>query len=67
METNPASGGLVLGGRRHRGAETCGLLTYHFVDSATTALVHGMTVVTRNIDDFATTGVPLLNPWEASR
>lgn len=31
---------------------------------AATALVHGMTVVTRNIADFATTGVPLLNPWE---
>ena len=34
---------------------------------AATALVHGMTVVTRNIDDFEATGVPLLNPWEASR
>ena len=34
---------------------------------AATALVHGMTVVTRNIDDFVATGVPLLNPWEASR
>ncbi len=31
---------------------------------AATALVHRMTVVTRNIADFATTGVPLLNPWE---
>jgi predicted nucleic acid-binding protein len=31
---------------------------------AATALVHGMTVVTRNIADFAATGVPLLNPWE---
>lgn len=30
---------------------------------AATALVHGMTVVTRNIDDFALTDVPLLNPW----
>ena len=30
---------------------------------AATALVHGMTVVTRNIDDFTATGVPLLNPW----
>ncbi len=33
---------------------------------AATALVHGMTVVTRNIADFAATGVPLLNPWEGS-
>ena len=30
---------------------------------AATALVHGMTVVTRNIGDFQATGVPLLNPW----
>jgi predicted nucleic acid-binding protein len=32
---------------------------------AATALVHGMTVVTRNTADFAATGVALLNPWEA--
>jgi predicted nucleic acid-binding protein len=32
---------------------------------AATALVHGMTVVTRNVADFAPTGVPLLNPWDA--
>jgi predicted nucleic acid-binding protein len=31
---------------------------------AATALVHGMTVVTRNLADFAATGVPLLNPWD---
>ncbi|MDR2196214.1 MAG: type II toxin-antitoxin system VapC family toxin [Gallionellaceae bacterium] len=31
---------------------------------AATALVHGMTVVTRNVEDFARTGVPLINPWE---
>ncbi len=30
---------------------------------AATALVHGMTVVTRNVADFEPTGVPLLNPW----
>lgn len=30
---------------------------------AATALVHGMTVVTRNVADFASTGVRLLNPW----
>lgn len=30
---------------------------------AATALVHGMTVVTRNVADFAPTGVPILNPW----
>jgi predicted nucleic acid-binding protein len=33
---------------------------------AATALVHGMTVVTRNITDFKMTGVPLLNPWDVS-
>ncbi len=31
---------------------------------AATALVHGMTVVTRNTADFASTGVLMLNPWE---
>ena len=30
---------------------------------AATALVHGMTVVTRDTADFAPTGVPLLDPW----
>ena len=30
---------------------------------AATALVHGLTVVTRNIADFEATGVGLLNPW----
>ena len=32
---------------------------------AATALVHGMTVVTRNVADFSPTGVAVLNPWEA--
>lgn len=31
---------------------------------AATALVHGMTVVTRNLADFAPTGVATLNPWD---
>jgi toxin FitB len=30
---------------------------------AATALVHGMTVVTRNVADFQPTGVTLINPW----
>ena len=30
---------------------------------AGTALVHGMTVVTRNVADFEPTGVLILNPW----
>ena len=32
---------------------------------AATALVHGMTVVTRNVADFEPTGVTTLNPWRA--
>jgi hypothetical protein len=31
---------------------------------AATALVHRMTVVTRNVEDYAPTGVETLNPWE---
>jgi predicted nucleic acid-binding protein len=31
---------------------------------AATALVHGMTVVTRNVRDFESTGVEVLNPWQ---
>lgn len=31
---------------------------------AATALVHGMTVVTRNVADFEPTGVAVLNPWD---
>jgi toxin FitB len=34
---------------------------------AATALVHGMTVVTRNAADFKPTGVTLINPWEVSQ
>ena len=30
---------------------------------AATALVHGMTVVTRNVADFEPTGVVIINPW----
>ncbi|MGE0283111.1 MAG: type II toxin-antitoxin system VapC family toxin [Rhizobiaceae bacterium] len=30
---------------------------------AATAIVHDMTVVTRNVADFASTAVRLLNPW----
>lgn len=33
---------------------------------AATALVHGMTVVTRNVEDFKPTGVLITNPWEVS-
>jgi len=30
---------------------------------AATALVYGMTLVTRNVSHFERTGVPILNPW----
>lgn len=33
---------------------------------AAAALVHGMTVVTRNLADFTPSGVGLLNPWDYS-
>ena len=32
---------------------------------AATALDHNLTIVSRNVDDFAGTQVPILNPWEA--
>lgn len=31
---------------------------------AATALVHGFTVVTRNVNDFKSSGVALINPWD---
>jgi predicted nucleic acid-binding protein len=31
---------------------------------AATAIVHGMSVVTRNISDFEGIGAALINPWE---
>lgn len=30
---------------------------------AATGLMHGLTIVTRNVADFAPTGVAVLNPW----
>ena len=33
---------------------------------AATALVHGLSVVTRNIADFAPTGAKLIDPWDVS-
>jgi predicted nucleic acid-binding protein len=32
---------------------------------AATALHHNLTIVSRNVSDFADTHVPLLNPWQA--
>ena len=34
---------------------------------AATALVHGMTIVTRNVADFAPLGVEIVNPWTHGR
>ena len=34
---------------------------------AATALVHGMTVVTRNVAEFESTGAVILNPWTKSK
>ena len=31
---------------------------------AATAVEHGLTVVTRNVGDFAPTGVDIVNPWD---
>jgi toxin FitB len=33
---------------------------------AATALVHGMSVVTRNVADFAPMGVEIVDPWQAT-
>ena len=33
---------------------------------AATALVHGLTMVTRNVRDFQGTGVTLLDPWQVA-
>ncbi len=34
---------------------------------AATALAHGMTIVTRNVADFAPLGVDIVNPWTHGR
>jgi predicted nucleic acid-binding protein len=38
--------------------------SYRDVLIAATAMVHGLTVVTRNVSDFEPTGVAFLNPWQ---
>ena len=35
-----------------------------FKSLAASAMVHGMTVVTRNVADFAPSGVRVFNPWD---
>lgn len=44
----------------HRKSDT----VYEDAMIAATAKVHGLTVVTRNVADFKTFGVPLLNPFK---
>jgi len=41
--------------------------TYAHPDAliAATAAVHGLTVCTRNVDDFVRAGIPVFNPWLA--
>ena len=34
---------------------------------AATAIVHGMTIVTRNVTDFAPMNVSIVNPWDGLR
>ena len=34
---------------------------------AATALHHSLTLVSRNVTDFASVRVPVLNPWESAR
>jgi hypothetical protein len=45
----------------HRKSDT----VYEDAMIAATAKVHGLTVVTRNVTDFKSFGVPLLNPFKA--
>lgn len=51
---------LVVEGQRAR-------YTYSQPDAliAATARVHGLAVVTRNVEDFERAGLPILNPWIA--
>lgn len=41
-------------------------LSYNDALIAATALVHGLTLVTRNETDFVGTGVTVVNPWKAT-
>jgi predicted nucleic acid-binding protein len=65
----PTFGGRVLAfdlavARRCAGLHVPDRSPRHDAIIAATALVHGLTVVTRNTRDFEPTGVGLLNPWE---
>jgi len=58
----PIDTSMALIGARFHAPNPCSLRD-SFI--AATALVQGMTVVTRNVLDFSRTGVPVLNPWDA--
>lgn len=54
------AGGVLAGAAKRRGRSLSvidGLL-------AATALQHNLTIVPRNVSDFANTEAPILNPWE---
>ena len=46
-------------------AKLLSVRTFSYVDGliAATALVHGLIVVTRDVEGFTDSGVPLVNPW----
>ena len=48
-------------------AQTVGRVL-HLADAliAATAAVHGLTLATRNVDDFAFAGIALMNPWQTA-
>lgn len=54
--------GILMARSRHSGAAPGAVDGF----IAATAMVHGLTIVTRNTRDFAALGIPLVNPWEAS-
>ena len=51
---------------RLRGAGMKQGKNFPVIDSllAATAITHGMTIVTRNVDDLKATGVTIRNPWQ---
>jgi len=50
---------------RLRGTALRNARTFPVIDSmlAATALTHGLTIVTRNVEDISDTGVAIRNPW----
>ncbi len=55
--------GIVMA-RAQRAGTSLGTMDAFF---AATAEAHGLTLVTRNVQDFRAAGVPLFNPWEYRR